>query len=92
MYYIIVLDKEVVAMNIDPSWTFNQFILQMMTLRFQYKEILTSFLDAKDRNVFIKKTKRQVYSLPFSEVRKDIIWEELNRIGEWDYCEKNSEK
>lgn len=86
-----VLDKEVVAVNIDPSWTFETFILKMMTLRFQYKEILASFSNIKEQNAFVKDLKKQVYSLPFSEIRCDIIWEEINRIEEWDYCEKDIE-
>lgn len=78
-------------MNIDPSWTFDDFILKMMTLRFQYKEILASFSNIKEQNAFIRHLKTQIYSLPFNEIRCDIIWEELNRIEEWDYYEKNSE-
>ena len=74
-------------MFIDPSWKYRDILLKLGTLKTQYVEFLASFSYARDRNKFIREIKNQVYALKFNENKKDEIWNELNRIGEFDYEE-----
>ena len=64
--------------EINPNLDFCEVVECLEALKFQYEEILTSFLYIHERNKFIEETRNMVYSLKFPEWKRDKIWEYLN--------------
>jgi hypothetical protein len=66
--------------QIDPSWTYKQAVLNLKALRLQYEEVLTSFSSwqYREKSYFIHSTRDKFYALNCLEWQKDNLWKYMN--------------
>lgn len=59
---------------------YRSFVSYLPTLKSDYKRVLASFslYEHKEKNIFIRDFKKQIYSLKYTTKKKDKIWEYLN--------------
>lgn len=71
---------------IEGSWTFEQTVANIETLRNYYRVLLTSFsiLERKKRIKACRDFKKQVYSLHFDEYKRNRIWKYINDEIEYE--------
>lgn len=77
-------------LNIDLNWTFKDFINNLEALTFQYREVVASFSSKQlqEETLFIRRTRKIIYSFNFEEWKKDRIWEVLNNDFDVDELKK----
>ena len=65
---------------INPNWTFKEIFVNIRAIRKSYEDILCSFscLRLKEKVIFKKNVRDQIYSLNLNNYRKDLIWNYLN--------------
>lgn len=69
---------------VNPNWTFEKAVKNIMTLKSQYKEILASFsyYELKDKVIFRHNTRNSFYSMNLKEWEIDKLWEYMNDYEE----------
>ena len=67
-------------LEISPSWTFEEAIEHLETLKSQYEEILASFsyYQIHEKVEFLRKVKNDFYSLKLKEWEINKLWEYMN--------------
>ena len=65
---------------VNPNWTFEEAVKNIMALKSQYKEILASFsyYELKDKVIFKRNTRNSFYSMNLKEWEIDKLWEYMN--------------
>lgn len=68
------------TIEIDSNLNYSQVLNIIESIKSKYMDILGSFLwhEYKEKNNFMCKIKKQVYSLQFEDFKKGKIWEYLN--------------
>lgn len=69
---------------LNPNWTFEEAVKNIMALKSQYKEILASFsyYELKDKVIFKRNTRNSFYSMNLKEWEIDKLWEYMNDYEE----------
>ena len=65
---------------VNNNVPYSEFLSYLPTLKYRYKRVLASFFlfKHKEKNIFIRDFKKQIYSLKYTAKKKDKIWEYLN--------------
>lgn len=71
-------------MIINEKWTYKEIVENILPLRLEYEKICNNFdtndpLQFNQRIAFRKAVKKTIYSFPFEEDTKDMIWRYLHR-------------
>lgn len=66
--------------KINENWTFEDAVNHIKTLKFHYDEVLASFsyFEIKAKVEFMRKFKKEFYSLKMKEWRVDKLWDYIN--------------
>ena len=67
-------------LNIDPSWSFKEIIMNIKNIKEDFTLKLSSFSYFKlhDKVLFLRLIKDQIYSLNIDYWKQNKIWEYLN--------------
>lgn len=77
-------------LGIDTNWTFKEFVDNIEAIRSSYRETIASFSykQIREETLFIRQTRKVVYSFKYEEWKKDRIWEVLNNDFDADELKK----
>ena len=67
-------------MKINLLWSFSEAVDNIKAIKEHYVGLLSSFsiYEGKQKNIVIKETRNQIYSLDIYEWQKDKLWEYMN--------------
>jgi len=68
-------------MEFNSNWKYSEVMQNLKEIRKEYTLICNSFtyMQLHERVEYRTRIKRQIYSYPFSESRRNYIWYRLNR-------------